>query len=217
MHPPNSLLESDVKEAFDYDPMLDHSRIVVKVNDGRVTLTGAVATFDDVERATKDVHLVAGVKAVDNQLRVGPSGNTIADTEIAAACATALGYEKFVPKGSVHVTVNDGFVHLFGEVRRHFQRRAAEHAVGRVDGVLGVTDLITLTEEPIPSDVAARIHKALERNAIIDSSLVKVSNEGHTIYLDGAVSSWVAMETATDTAWNAPGVSEVVNRLLIAP
>ena len=25
-HTPNSLLESDVKEAFDYDPMLDHSR-----------------------------------------------------------------------------------------------------------------------------------------------------------------------------------------------
>jgi osmotically-inducible protein OsmY len=152
-HTPNSLLESDVKEAFDYDPMLDQSRIVVKVNDGRVRLTGAVASFDDVERATKDVHLVAGVKAVDNQLLVGPSGAAVADREVAKPCALALEADRIIPTGSVTVEVKDGYVALFGKVRNHFQRIAAEHAVGRVDGVLGVTDLITLTLEPIPSDV----------------------------------------------------------------
>jgi osmotically-inducible protein OsmY len=217
MHEPKFLVESDVKDALDYDPMLDDSRIVVKVDAGKVTLTGAVPTFAEVERATMDVHDVVGVKAVDNKLLVGLVGDTIADVDIVAGAAAALEDDKFVPKGSVEATVSDGFVTLSGEVRRHFQRKAAEHAVGRVPGVRGVTDLITLTEEPIPSDVADRINKAFERNAIIDSSLIKVSNEGHTIYLEGTVSSWAAMQTATDIAWNAAGVTDVVNHLFIAP
>ena len=40
MHKPNRLLESDVKEELDWDPMLDDSRIVVKADDGRVILSG---------------------------------------------------------------------------------------------------------------------------------------------------------------------------------
>lgn len=102
-------------------------------------------------------------------------------------------------------------------MRNHFQRKAAEHSVGRVDGVLGVTDLITLTHEPIPSDVAARIHKALERNANIDDSSIKVSHDGHTIYLNGTTSSYLSVVTAGDIAWSAPGVHQVVNHLTIIP
>jgi len=36
-------------------------------------------------------------------------------------------------------------------------------------------------------------------------------------YLDGAVGSYAAMQEALDAAWNAPGVIEVVNRLMIIP
>jgi len=215
MHKPNFLLEEDVRESLDWDPMLDDSRVVVTADDGRVILSGAVATFGEVERAAMDVHGVDGVKALDNELMVGLIGAAIADSDIAAAGAAALDDDRLVPKGSVHATVDDGYVTLTGEVRRHFQRRAAEHTVGRVAGVRGVTNLVTLTEEPIPSDVAARINKAFERNAILDSSLIKVSNEGHTIYLDGTADSWAAMDAAVDTAWDAPGVTEVVNRLIL--
>jgi osmotically-inducible protein OsmY len=216
MHKPNLLLESDVKEELDWDPMLDDSRIVVKADDGRVILSGAVNTFDEVDRAAADVRAVGGVKDLDNELLVGLTGAAIADLDIATACGAALDADKFVPKGAVRATVTDGFVTLTGEVRRHFQRLAAEHAVGRVDGVRGVTDQVTLTDEPIPSDVAARITKAFDRNAIIDASLIDVSNVGHTIYLDGTVGSWTAMGAAVDTAWDAPGVTDVVNRLVIA-
>ena len=139
-HTPNSLLESDIKEAFEDDPMLDHSRIVVKVNDERVRLTGAVASFEDVERATKDVRLVAGSKPSTTNCLSGPAerGSPI---EVAKACALALEADRIIPTGSVTVEVKDGYVALFGKVRNHSQRIAAEHAVGRVDGVLGVTAL----------------------------------------------------------------------------
>jgi osmotically-inducible protein OsmY len=217
MHKPNNLLERDVKEQLDWDSVLNDSRIVVKADDGRVTLTGSVDTFSDVEWASEDAKSVKGVTAVDNELLVGLAGAAITDADIATRCASALDHDRFVPHGAVVATVVDGHVTLSGEVRHHFQRKAAEHAVGRVPGVLGVSDQITLTNEPIPSDVAERINKAFERSAIIDGSRIKVSNLGHTVYLDGVAGSWTAMDAAVDCAWQAPGVNEVVNRLVMIP
>jgi osmotically-inducible protein OsmY len=45
MHKPNNIVEHDVKDELDWDPLLDNSRIVVKASDGEVTLTGAVPTY----------------------------------------------------------------------------------------------------------------------------------------------------------------------------
>lgn len=217
MHKPNNLLESDVQGELDWDPRFDNSRIVVKANDGKVTLTGAVDTYYDSLLASDDARSVGGVKSVDNELLVGLVGDAVADADVAADCLDALDRDRFVPKGAVSVTVVDGWVTLSGEVRHHFQRKAAEHVVSHVDGVLGVTDNITLPSDTMPSDVADRINKAFQRDAIIDDSLVEVSTSGNTVYLDGTVGSWYAMDEAVDTAWEAPGVTDVVNRLVIAP
>jgi osmotically-inducible protein OsmY len=105
---------------------------------------------------------------------------------------------------------------LTGEVRHHYQRQAAEYAVSRVDGVLGVTNDVTITKDVVPTDVADRINKAFRRDAIIDESHIKVSASGNTVYLDGTVGSLFALDEALDTAWNAPGVTDVVNRLTVA-
>lgn len=215
MHKPNNLLEADVIDELDWDPYLTDSRIVVKADDGQITLSGVVPTYYDTILASDDAWAVGGVRTVNNELLVGLVGETIADAEIAAACMTALDADRFVPHGAVSVDVLDGWVTLSGQVRRHFQRAAAKHAVNKVAGVLGVVDDIVISGDPIPSDVAERINKAFRRNAIIDDSLIEVTNSGHTIYLDGTTDSYTAMEEAVDTAWAAPGVNEVVNRLVI--
>ncbi len=217
MHKPNDLLELDVKDELDWDPMLDDTRIVVEADDGRVTLTGTVPSYHDATRATDDAWTVGGVRDVDNELFVGFVGAAVLDANITAACTKALDADKFVPKGSVTAEVNDGRVTLTGQVRHHFQRQAAEFAVRRVDGVRGITDDVRISSEPTPSDVADRIKKAFRRNAIIGDSLIEVSNTGSTIYLDGTVGSYTAREKAEDTAWAAPGVTDVVDRLVIIP
>jgi len=217
MHKPNNLLQLDVEAEFDWDPVLDESRIVVNADDGRVTLTGTVPTYYDATLASEDAWTVGGVRDVDNELLVGLVGEAIADVDITAACAAALDADRFVPQGSVTAVATDGWVELSGQVRRHYQRQAAEHAVRRVDGVLGITDKIDLSSEPIPSDVADRINKAFRRNAIIDDSMIDVTNTDHTIYLDGTAGSYTARQAAEDTAWDAPGVTDVVDRLVITP
>jgi BON domain len=98
MHKPNSLLESEVKETLDWDAWLDDERIVVKADDGRVTLSGVVKTFDQIERAVGDASSVGGVKAVDNELLVGPSGAAVADRDVVSACVLGLDADRMVPR-----------------------------------------------------------------------------------------------------------------------
>ncbi|MCU1456600.1 MAG: putative periplasmic or secreted lipoprotein [Actinomycetia bacterium] len=216
MNKPNNLLKLDVEDQLAWDPQVDMTRIVVSADAGKITLTGAVPSLYQVTRAGDDAMLVGGVKMLDNQLLVGLLGNAITDAQIAAAGIDALNGDSFVPKGAVAVDVRDGWVTLGGEVRHHYQRLAAEHAVGKVDGVLGIDNGIALTDAPIPSDVADRIKNAFQRAAIINDSQIEVSNVGHTVYLDGNADSWVARQAAEDTAWNAPGVTMVVDRLQVA-
>jgi osmotically-inducible protein OsmY len=217
MHKPNNLLESDVVDALDWDDLLDDSRIVIKANDGNVTLTGTVPTYYETTLAAEYTWSVGGVTGVDNELVIGLVGAAMADADIAAAATLALNANRFVPQGAVTVEVVNGWITLGGEVRHHYQRQAAEHAVRQVDGLLGITDKIALTSDPIPSDVVDRINKALRRNAIIDDSLIQVTNVDHTIYLDGTAGSWAAMTAAEDAAWAAPGVTDVIDRLVIVP
>ncbi len=93
---------------------------------------------------------MSGVKEVHNKLLVGPLGEAVADTYIAAACTAALEATRAVPKGSVSVQVNHGWVTLSGQVRNHFQRVAAKLAVGPVGGVRGITDEVVISTETVP-------------------------------------------------------------------
>jgi osmotically-inducible protein OsmY len=216
MHKPNNILESDVRDELDWDPRFDDSRVDVKANGGVVTLTGDVNSYYDSTIAADDAWGIGGVVSVDNQLMVGLVGDGVADADLASACLDALDRDRQVPKGAVSVSAVDGWVTLTGEVRHHFQRQAANFAVSRVSGVVGVTDDITLTRHAVPADVVDRINKAFQRDAIIDDSLIEVTTTDSTVYLDGTVGSWYAMDDAVDTAWEAPGVLDVVNRLVIA-
>ncbi len=217
MRKPNNILEKDVADELSWDPWLDDSQIGVKAADGQVTLTGAVPSYAELVEATDDAWGVSGVTSVDNELLVGAVGETLVDADLAARCMDALGADRLVPKGAVSVDVLDGWVTLGGHVRRHFQRQAAKFAVQRVSGVRGITDNIVISSDPIPGDVAAQISEALARKAVLDDSVIEVTNAASTVYLDGTTDSYAAMQTAEDTAWAAPGVTEVIDRLVVVP
>lgn len=215
MHKPNNLLEFDVRDTLAWDPAIDDRRIEVEADHGRVKLIGSVPTYYDKLRAAQDAWTVGGVKTLENDLLVGFVGSMVNDAKVADACRAALDHDRVVPKGSVTPEVTNGNVQLRGRVRSSFQRRAAEFAVAGVEGVRGIDNLVAISSEPIATDIAARIKKAFARSAIINDSAVDVTNDGRTIYLSGAVSSYAAMREALDTAWAAPGVEQVVNDLRI--
>jgi osmotically-inducible protein OsmY len=215
MHKPNNLLEFDVRDTLEWDSGINALRIVVNADAGRVTLTGSVPSYHDKVRAAEDAWTVGGVKALENELLVGPAGEAIDDAALAAACMDALDHDAVVPKGSVTVSVKGGNVQLRGTVRNMFEHDAAEWVVSRVRGVVGIENLIARSSEPIPTDISDRIAKAFARSAIVDETQIKVTNDGHTIYLDGMVPSHAADVEAFNITAAAPGVNKVVDRLTI--
>ena len=213
MHKPNRMLEADVMDELNWDASVDSSRIQVEARDGQVTLSGVVPTLGDSQKAFDDARHVGGVTAVKNEIKVGPSGAAVEDGKIAAECLKTLEADRLLPSGAISVVVKDGQVTLRGEVQHHYQRAAAENDVNRIPGVLLLDDELVLTDAPIPSDVSIQIERALKRNAVTGESDIKVSRDGRKIILDGTVGSVTALDLALDTAWNAPGVTQVVNNL----
>jgi osmotically-inducible protein OsmY len=211
-------IQIDVLEELRWDPRVRPNEIGVMVKDGVVTLTGWVDSYLKKMAAEEAAHRVRGVKAVANDIEVRlPGSAERTDADLAKAVITALKWQAAIPAGKVDVTVSQGWVTLKGEVEFGFQKRLAEWAVQRLSGVKGVTNLIVVKPRLSPSDLKQQIERALIRNAETDARQITVEVQGSKVILRGTVRSYAEKQAAEDTAWSAPGVSEVDNRIVISP
>ena len=211
-------IQTDVLEELQWDTRVRPNEIGVAVKDGIVTLNGWVDSFLKKMAAQEAVHRVPGVKAVANDIEVRlPGFAERTDTDLAAAVLGALRWDAAIPAGKVDVTVSQGWVTLKGEIEYAFQKRDAERAVRRLSGVKGVSNLITVKPQVFPSDLKQQIERALVRNAETDARNITIEVEGSKVILRGTVRSYAEKQAAEDTAWAAPGVTEVENRIVISP
>lgn len=207
-------LQQDVLDELEWDPHLKAGHIGVAAEDGVITLTGTVASYDERVRAEKAARRVKGVVGIANDVQVDlPAGSVRTDTDIALAAVQSLAWNVGVPSDGVKVTVRNGWVTLDGEVDWNVQRVAAEKAVRRMVGVRGVTNLVTLRPQITTANLRARIEKALRRHAEVDAQHIAVTVDGTRVRLTGTVRSWVEREDAEAAAWAAPGVTRVENRI----
>jgi osmotically-inducible protein OsmY len=63
--------------------------------------------------------------------------------------------------------------------------------------------------------VSQRIKDALKRSAEYDAEHVSVQEADGKVTLSGTVRSWAEREDAERAAWAAPGVSEVIDKILV--
>lgn len=209
-------LRDDVQAELSWDPAFKASDIGVIVKDGVVTLTGHLASHAEkyaVERAVQRVH---GVKAVAVEMTVKlPFGNERTDADIAMAAERALEWNVLVPDGKIRPVVEKGWLTLQGEVEWGYQRSAAEGAVRDLMGVTGVSNLVKVKPKVSPADVEKKIHDALSRQADREASRLSISVSGSQVTLRGTVHSWTERDAVQGAAWATPGVSVVVNDLLV--
>ena len=205
-------VQTDVLAELRWELSAQAKDIGVAVKDGVVTLTGTVDTYLKKWKAEQAVHRVTGVVAVANDITVRTIGERT-DTDIASAAAHALKWDAGIPADKIHVTVDKGWVTLKGEVEWQYQRQEAEHAVRRLWGVKGVSNLITVKPLASPADLKKKIEDALVRSAEVDAKNVTVEVQGSKAILKGKVRSWAERQEAERTAWLAPGITAVDNQI----
>ena len=210
-------LKDDIEQELRFDPKVNAAQIGVSVDKGAVMLTGEVDTYA-AKWATEDaVKRVGGVTAVAQELMVKPSGVHVhSDMEIAEAAVSALRWDVWVP-GSVKATVQRGRVSLEGRVGWKFQHDSAERAVRNLSGVVSVTNNICLEPAAQADQVKEKIEASLQRQAKTDAQTIGVSASGGTVTLSGKAGSWHAIEGATSAAWAAPGVTNVIEKVVVSP
>ena len=209
-------LKQDIEQELSWDPKVNAAQIGVSVDHGAVSLLGTVDTYAQKWAAEDATKRVSGVRTVAHDLTVKVlSEHVRSDTDIASAVQSTLKWDVLVPK-AVTAVVRDGFVTLAGQVDWNFEREAAERAVRYLTGVVSVSNSITLKKtEASAAQVKEKVEAALQRQATTDAKSIHVDTNGSQVTLTGHASSWQSVVDASNAAWAARGVSQVVDKLKI--
>jgi len=121
-----------------------------RVNNGVVTLVGAVSSPEKLPDILERVAKVKGVQGINNKVEVLPASQD--DDRLRVAIADAIyrdpafeNYSRADPP--IHVIVKNGHVTLIGIVRSQIERIKAESATRSVFGVLAFDNQVRLPSE----------------------------------------------------------------------
>lgn len=209
-------IQRDVMAELNWEPAIDAAHIGVEVEDGVVTLAGRVNSFAEEWDAERTAQRVSGVQAIAINLEVvlpGPSQRS--DADIAHAAGNVLQWTTNLPRGTIQVVVEGGWVTLTGSVEWDYQRRAAEAAIRNLVGVTGLSDQIIIRPTVSIGVVQAQIENAMRRRTFAGAHQIQVEVAGANVVLSGTAENWAARDLACHSAWSTPGVHHVVDNIRV--
>ena len=209
-------LQQAVLAEFAWEPSVTAAHIGVTARGGIVTLTGHAESFARKQAAEAAARRVRGVKAMAEEIEVRlPSDMRRGDEDIAAAVVNGLAWDVSVPRGSVRVQVEDGWVTLSGQVDWNYQRDVVGRFVRTLLGVRGVLNEVTIKTKVNAADLSNGINHALHRSWHLSTDDVQVRAAGGTVHLTGTAHSPHDRDVAAATACAAPGATAVVNDIKV--
>jgi osmotically-inducible protein OsmY len=124
-------------QALEWDVQVPHTRIMVKVEQGRITLEGEVDHKYQQMAAVNAVRNLNGVTGVVNSIRVKPTATA---SEVKVKIENALRRAAELDAQQIVVEVVNDKVSLYGTVRTWAERSAVERAAWSAPGVRLVED-----------------------------------------------------------------------------
>jgi len=221
----DSAIAADVTSRLRWDALVNDGLIDVAVHEGRVTLSGKVASAAERRRARIDAW-VLGASAVDDsglEVDFGAQESDLrkhkllgkTDGEIASAIHDAVAYDPRVSAADVLVSVTKGEAFLRGRVRNIKARLAAEDLARHTVGVLGLRDELTIKPVRTPSDaaLATSVKRALLADPYTGLYAIDVKAKAGKVTLTGAVDSPFQRAEATDIASGIEGATDIDNKI----
>jgi osmotically-inducible protein OsmY len=223
-------IRTDVEHALLDDPATDVFDVRVNVQNGRVTLTGRVDSWQEEQLCVLVAKGVIGVKAVKSNIEVSQKSKR-PDGEIKADIERRLAYDVWIDDAMIDVKVLRGHVILSGTVGSLVEKtRAFRNAW--VAGVTSVEDKdlavdwsrsrkMSRTTEDYPMVSDKEIKQAIKEAFLYDPRLspfnLTVSVENGVVTLNGQVHNLRAKQVAEQDANNTVGVWLVRNHIKVRP
>lgn len=208
-------IQKDVMGELQWEPAINAAEIGVAVHQGVVTLSGHVKFYSEKRSAEKAAKRVKGVKAVALDLEVLLDDGRISDTAIAESIVRALDWNTTIPAGRIRIRVDNAWVYLEGEVERLTDKLAVEEAIVDLSGIRGITNQINISTQVNAELIQENIREALERSADLEANAIKIETRGSQVTLKGSARSWNERQAIEKAAASAPGVTEVINEVVI--
>jgi osmotically-inducible protein OsmY len=144
------------------------------------------------------------------------------DQEIKRDLIDELYWDYRVDTSDVKAEVSDGKVTLTGTVPSYSARSAAAAAAWGIDGVGGVTNLLTVRFPPtyvVPTDaeIKTSAERTLAWNPDVYSADIDVTVSGGVVRLEGTADAYWKRWKAEDLVSNLNGVVDVENHLAVVP
>lgn len=140
-------LEEEAKTSYTFRRVLN-GQIDVKVSNGIATLTGRVHDMDQSRLAEDTVAGMAGVKRVDNQIKVDPQARNVSDEWLAVKIRSKLLLKPEISLTHTRVDVKHGIVTLTGTAESESQKALTESAIKAIGGVRQVRNMLAIGERP---------------------------------------------------------------------
>ncbi len=220
-------LKNDVESALLIDPATDSYELEIEVQDGEVTLSGKVDSWQEKQLAAKVAKGVKGVQALQNEIYFA-FDKSRKDIEIKNDIIQTLHWDIRIDDEFVDVNVNEGVVSLSGNVGS-----ASEHSQAIVNSwVAGVRNVDAshlrivewsedehLRDDKFTQKSDEAIQKAVEDAFLYDPRVISfnpdVSVSNGKVTLTGVVSNLKAKRAAEVDARNVIGVWKVENLLKV--
>jgi osmotically-inducible protein OsmY len=210
-------VQEDVMKELHWEPSVNAAHIGVEVHEGIVTLSGHVDTFAQKWRAEDAAKRVHGVKALAIDIHVQLlAGSERSDSDIARSANNVLRWSNDLRDNSVQVLVENGWITLTGFVEWAYQKKNLGYAICNLLGVTGLSNQLKIEPKVTLKNVRDDIEQVLKRRALAELKHVSIKVNGTEVVLAGHVSSWEEREAIHHSAWNTPGVQNVINEIKVA-
>jgi hyperosmotically inducible protein len=221
-------IESSFSKSYTYKIYLKDDAIKTECRNGVVTLTGQVNEESHKYLAQEAVAGLPGVQKVDNRLEVKLEGTDKSDTWIRAKVRSVLALHRNVSGSGTQVDIRDGVITLRGAATSEAQKDLATEYAEDVNGVLRVTNVMTVAKIPAKADrpvpetvddasITAQVKVALQLHHSTSSVNTKVGTSDGVVTVSGMAKNAAEKTLVTKRATDIIGVKSVVNHMTIAP
>lgn len=162
---------------------------------------------------------LAGRTCVDEVVHICGGDIMKTDLQLQQEVLEELEFEPSIRELEIGVAAKDGVVTLTGFVDSYAEKKSAERAAGRINGVKAVADEIQVRlpglYQRTDSDIAHAAVNALSWDIQVPDDRIKTTVENGWIYLDGEVEWQYQKWAAEDAVTNLMGVNGVTNVITV--